>query len=284
MKRIDLTDEYTPKPMTENQERYNKTIKSFKNSKREEEAEKFEQICQWDEKIKEEMIQSHLKFVVRVAEKYLFDGLELDDLVQEGNIGLCTAVEKYDETMWCKFTSFAVKNIQWNILNYISKNLRLLSCSQNAHYVARKLNKVSEVFLQKNEIEWSAQQIAELYKEMYDEVITAKEVQMLFDYDQKHCSIGQGDPGDNDVESSPIETLDKESLKYDIDRVLGTLTEREVNFLSLFFWLHGGTRFTLEEIGERYGYTRERVRQIIEKAIRRLRHTSRNVLLKKHLG
>lgn len=231
------------------------------------------------------MITSHMKFVVSVAKKYLRSNLELEDLIQEGNLGLCEAISHFDTSRWYKFISLAVRYIQWRILTYVMKNRRLIGPSSTKE-ISRwhKLVKLYDDSIKKYWKEPTTEYLSQLYDCLYNEHVSPKDIQRWFDQDQNHLSLSEDDPGDPDAHKELEQELSMDSINTDITRTLNTLTQRERDIIKMTYGLDDGKEMTLDEIGEIVYLTRERVRQIKEKAIRKIRHTSRSRLLQKYLG
>jgi RNA polymerase primary sigma factor len=236
----------------------------------------------------ERLTKANLRFVVSVAKQYQNQGLSLGDLINEGNLGLIKAAQRFDETRGFKFISYAVWWIRQSILQALAEQSRIVRLPLNR---VGSLNKISKTFSeleQKFEREPSPEELAEVL-----EVSTAEVVDTL-KISGRHVSMDapfvQGEENslldvlENDGEDKPDSGLVNESLRKEVQRALSTLTQREADVVTLYFGLNGEHAMTLEEIGEKFNLTRERVRQIKEKAIRRLRHTSRSKALKTYLG
>ncbi|MRT93270.1 RNA polymerase sigma factor RpoD/SigA [Ancylomarina sp. 16SWW S1-10-2] len=253
----------------------------------EEEVELAQRIKKGDQKALEKLTRANLRFVVSVAKQYQNQGLSLPDLINEGNLGLIKAAEKFDETRGFKFISYAVWWIRQSILQALAEQSRIVRLPLNQVGSLNKINKAFSKFEQENERKPSPEELADQLELPADKVADTLRVS------GRHISVDAPfvDGEDNSLldvlinDDSPIadRSLLNESLTKEIDRALATLTERESDIIKLFFGI-GIQEMTLEEIGEKFGLTRERVRQIKEKAIRRLRHTSRSKLLKTYLG
>ena len=239
------------------------------------------------ERAKERLVTANLRFVVSVAKQYQHQGLTLTDLIDEGNIGLVKAAEKFDETRGFKFISYAVWWIRQSILQAIAEQSRIVRLPLNQVGSVNKINRVLNKFEQENERRPSIDEIADKVDLPQDKIEDAMKV------NNRHVSVDAPfiDGEDNSLldilinDDSPMadRTLVLESLRDEINRALLTLNERERNIIEAFFGINQ-PEMTLEEIGDKYGLTRERVRQIKEKAIRRLRHNTKNKLLKTYLG
>ena len=253
----------------------------------EEEVELAQRIKKGDQVALERLTRANLRFVVSVAKQYQNQGLSLPDLINEGNLGLIKAAEKFDETRGFKFISYAVWWIRQSILQALAEQSRIVRLPLNQVGSLNKINKAYSKFEQEYERTPSPEELAdtlELPKEKVSDTLKVS---------GRHVSVDApfSDGEDNSLldvlinsDSPKADTnLMKESLSREIERSLSTLTERERDIIKLFFGI-GVQEMTLEEIGERFGLTRERVRQIKEKAIRRLRHSSRSKLLKAYLG
>jgi len=253
----------------------------------EEEVELAQRIKKGDQAALEKLTRANLRFVVSVAKQYQNQGLSLPDLINEGNLGLIKAAEKFDETRGFKFISYAVWWIRQSILQALAEQSRIVRLPLNQVGSLNKINKAYSKFEQEHERRPSPEELAEQLELPADKVADTLRVS------GRHVSVDAPfvDGEDNSLldvlinndSPSADRVLIDESLSREIDRSLTTLTEREADIIRMFFGI-ACQEMTLEEIGERFGLTRERVRQIKEKAIRRLRHTSRSKLLKTYLG
>ena len=253
----------------------------------EEEVELAQRIKKGDQEALEKLTKANLRFVVSVAKQYQNQGLSLPDLINEGNLGLIKAAEKFDETRGFKFISYAVWWIRQSILQALAEQSRIVRLPLNQVGSLNKINKAFARFEQEHERTPSPEELAtelELPKEKVTDTLRVA---------GRHVSVDApfADGEDNsllDVLVNPDSPnadrgLINESLSTEVDRALETLTDRERDIIKYFFGI-GTSEMTLEEIGEKFDLTRERVRQIKEKAIRRLRHSSRSKLLKSYLG
>ncbi|MCF6241893.1 MAG: RNA polymerase sigma factor RpoD/SigA [Bacteroidales bacterium] len=253
----------------------------------EEEVELAQRIRKGDQEAIEKLTQANLRFVVSVAKQYQNQGLTLPDLINEGNLGLIKAAEKFDETRGFKFISYAVWWIRQSIMQAINEQSRIVRLPLNQVSSLSKYNKAVAEFEQKNQRRPTPEELAKLLDLPKEKVMDTMRVS------GRHVSVDApfADGEDNSLldvlenNDSPVadKELINESLSKEIDRAFSTLTERERLILKLSFGI-GMPEMSLEEIGEKFGLTRERVRQIREKAIRRLRNTSRSNLLKSYLG
>ncbi|SFE34576.1 sigma-70 family RNA polymerase sigma factor [Thermophagus xiamenensis] len=253
----------------------------------EEEVELAQRIKKGDQVALEKLTRANLRFVVSVAKQYQNQGLSLPDLINEGNLGLIKAAEKFDETRGFKFISYAVWWIRQSILQALAEQSRIVRLPLNQVGSLNKINKAYSKFEQEHERKPSPEELAEELD------LPAEKVADTLRVSGRHISVDapfvEGEDNSlldvlvNNDSPNADKTLINESLSREIERALATLTERESDIIKLFFGI-GCQEMTLEEIGERFGLTRERVRQIKEKAIRRLRHTSRSKLLKSYLG
>ena len=247
-----------------------------------------QKIREGDQLSLERLTKANLRFVVSVAKQYQNQGLSLGDLINEGNLGLIKAAQRFDETRGFKFISFAVWWIRQSILQALAEQSRIVRLPLNR---VGSLNKISKTFSdleQKFEREPSPEELAAVLE------ISAAEVVDTLKISGRHVSMDapfvQGEENslldvlENDGEDKPDSGLINDSLRKEVQRALSTLTQREADVITLYFGLNGEHAMTLEEIGEKFNLTRERVRQIKEKAIRRLRHTSRSKALKTYLG
>ncbi len=252
-----------------------------------EEVELAQRIRKGDRKALERLTKANLRFVVSVAKQYQNQGLSLSDLINEGNVGLIKAAEKFDETRGFKFISYAVWWIRQSILQAIAEQSRIVRLPLNQVGSVNKITRALNQFEQENERRPNTREIAErtdIPEEKIDEALQVN---------GRHISVDAPfvDGEDNSLldvmvnDNSPMADLElvKESLNAEIKTALLMLSERERNVITAFFGI-GQPEMTLEEIGTKYGLTRERVRQIKEKAIRRLRSNTKNKMLKTYLG
>jgi RNA polymerase primary sigma factor len=253
-----------------------------------EEVDLAKRIREGDQLALEKLTKANLRFVVSVAKQYQNQGLTLGDLINEGNLGLIKAAQRFDETRGFKFISYAVWWIRQSILQALAEQSRIVRLPLNR---VGSLNKISKTFSeleQKYEREPSPEELAEVLD------VTTSEIVDTMKISGRHVSVDapfiQGEENslldvlENDIEGTPDSSLINDSLRKEVQRALSTLTQREADVIALYFGLNGEHAMTLEEIGEKFSLTRERVRQIKEKAIRRLRHTSRSKALKPYLG
>lgn len=252
-----------------------------------EEVELAQQIKKGDRKALERLTKANLRFVVSVAKQYQNKGLSLPDLINEGNLGLIKAAERYDETRGFKFISYAVWWIRQSILQAIAEQSRIVRLPLNqvgsVNRIARELNK----FEQENERKPSVEEMADRIDLPEEKIAEAMKI------NTHHVSMDApfADGEDNSLldflpntdSPSTDNVLDQESLRTEIGRVLNVLNDREQKVIKAFFGI-GMQEMTLEEIGDKYNLTRERVRQIKEKAIRRLRYNTKSKTLKTYLG
>ncbi|MBI4947897.1 MAG: sigma-70 family RNA polymerase sigma factor [Bacteroidetes bacterium] len=256
----------------------------------EDEVELAKKIKVGDAAALDKMVRANLRFVVSVSKQYQNQGLSLPDLINEGNLGLIKAAQRFDETRGFKFISYAVWWIRQSILQALAEQARIVRLPLNKIGSINKVNKVFSKLEQTFEREPTHEEMAEMLGVLPEEVKDS--VRNI----GKHISmdaplLSSDDDAGNMYEvltsednPKPDGTLLNESLRKEIERALCTLSSREADVLRLYFGLHGGPAQTLEEIGGKFALTRERVRQIKEKAIRRLKHSSRSKLLKAYLG
>jgi len=254
----------------------------------EEEVELAQRIRQGDQLALEKLTKANLRFVVSVAKQYQNQGLKLPDLINEGNVGLVKAAKRFDETRGFKFISYAVWWIRQSILQALAEQSRIVRLPLNKIGSISKINKAFATLEQANQRPPTPEEIsAELD-------MTVSEVKQSLKNSGKHLSMDaplkEGENSSNlyDVVKSgespnPDDSLILESLNTEINRALDTLNAREADVLKLFYGLNGERPMSLEEIGSTFGLTRERVRQIREKGIRKLRSSAKNKVLKNYL-
>jgi len=254
----------------------------------EEEVELAQRIKAGDDRALEKLTNANLRFVVSVAKQYQNQGLTLPDLINEGNLGLIKAAKRFDETRGFKFISYAVWWIRQSILQALAEQSRIVRLPLNKIGSINKINKTFAFLEQSHERPPSAEEIA---KELD---MTINDVKESMKNSGRHVSMDapliEGEDSNlydvlrSGESPNPDRELLHDSLKTEIERALETLTPREADVVRLYFGLGNQHPMTLEEIGETFDLTRERVRQIKEKAIRRLKHTSRSKILKTYLG
>lgn len=286
MRQLKITKSITNRE-SESLEKYLQEIGREEMISVEEEVELAQRIKKGDRKALERLTKANLRFVVSVAKQYQNQGLSLPDLINEGNLGLIKAAEKFDETRGFKFISYAVWWIRQSILQAIAEQSRIVRLPLNQVGSVNKINRMLNKFEQENERRPSIEEISletNLPEDKVDEAMSAN---------TRHVSVDapftEGDEGSlldvlvNDSSPMADRQLVIESLQAEIKQALRMLNERERNVIEAFFGIDG-PEMTLEEIGTKYGLTRERVRQIKEKAIRRLREGTKNKVLKAYLG
>jgi RNA polymerase primary sigma factor len=247
-------------------------------------------IQEGDSRAKERLIVSNLKFVITVAKQYQNQGILFEDLVNEGNLGLIKAAERFDATRGFKFISYAVWWIRQSIMEALANNSRVIRLPSNQISSLYKMNKMFQDFEQKNQRPPTEEEISEIMEE------DVRKISMLLRVSKKHASLdaplGNDDDGNsqtlNDTMSLEDENnieniIEGESLTTDIKSVISTLKIRQREIICMYYGLFGYPKMTLEEIGEYYELTRERVRQIKDSAIKILRHRSRSKILQQHL-
>ena len=268
-------------------ERYLQEIGKEEMVTAEEEVELAQRIKKGDQKALERLTKANLRFVVSVAKQYQNQGLGLADLINEGNMGLIKAAERFDETRGFKFISYAVWWIRQSILQAIAEQSRIVRLPLNQVGSVAKVNRVLSKFEQENERRPSVDEISEridLPEDKIDDALRAQNKHISMD-----APIYEGEDGNmldtmvNDDSPMADYQLLKESLKEEIHSALNGLSDREKSVIEAFYGI-GMPEMTLDEIGSKYGLTRERVRQIKEKAIRRLRNNTYNEVLKTYLG
>lgn len=256
----------------------------------EEETELAKKIKDGDKDALEKLTKANLRFVVSVAKQYQNQGLTLPDLINEGNIGLIKAAQRFDETRGFKFISYAVWWIRQSIMQAIAEQARIVRLPLNKIGNITKVNRTFAELEQLHEREPTIEEVADMLK------ISSKEVKDSLKMSGRHVSVDAplSDDDDsstmidlmsqNDNKHVPDNDLITDSLRSEIERSFSTLSYREAEVLRMYFGINQKAPLTLEEIGEKFDLTRERVRQIKEKALRRLKHTSRCKLLKTYLG
>ena len=254
----------------------------------EEEVELARKIKQGDESALNRLVKANLRFVVSVSKQYQNQGLSLPDLINEGNLGLIKAAQRFDETRGFKFISYAVWWIRQSILQALAEQSRIVRLPLNKIGSINKINKAYAKLEQQLEREPTADEVAVTMDLMPQEVFetlrnSGRHVSMDAPLSINDEGGSMYDVMEEKDSLSPDKELLIDSLRQEIERSLNTLTTREADVVRLYFGLNGTTSLTLEEIGARFDLTRERVRQIKEKAVRRLKHTSRSKLLKTYL-
>ncbi|MGN0233096.1 MAG: RNA polymerase sigma factor RpoD/SigA [Bacteroidaceae bacterium] len=253
----------------------------------EEEVELTQRIRRGDREALDKLVRSNLRFVVSVAKQYQNQGLTLPDLINEGNVGLIKAAEKFDETRGFKFISYAVWWIRQSILQALAEQSRIVRLPLNQVGAVSRINKVITKFEQEHERKPSAEELSEMIGELPEKIRDSMRA------NGRHLSMdaplaeSEGNTlleimSDADTPSTDRQMMDV-SLTTEIERVLNTLDEREKAIVKMCFGINHG-EMTLEEISATFGLTRERVRQIKEKALHKLRHSDKNKLLQEYLG
>ena len=269
-------------------EKYLEEIGGFSPLPPAEEIELTRRIRKGESTALDKLVKANLRFVISVAKEYQGQGLPLQDLISEGNLGLIKAAQRFDETRGFKFISYAVWWIRQSILQALAEQSRVVRLPLNRVGAINKVGRVLEKLEKRYGREPSMAEVADTM-EMSD-----YEVADVLKTSARHLSLDEPfkeEEGNNlldvlesDRYAPPDDTLMQESLKEEIDKVLVTLKPREAELIRLYFGLEGDRPLTLEEIGEHFKLTRERVRQIKEKALRRMRHRSRLEPLRKYLG
>ena len=289
MRQLKITQSITNRRESESLEKYFQEINKINLLLPDEEISLVKKIKQGDQGALEKLIKANLRFVVSVAKQYQNQSLSLNDLINEGNIGLVKAAHKFDETRGFKFISYAVWWIRQSIMQALSENSRIVKIPVSLSGTISKIKKVSSGLEQKYEREPTDEELAEVLE------MTTKEINGALSSVSKQVSFDAPIGGD-DENSSLLDVIenenaakvdanlsDIESLKVEIERTLNSLSYREQEVIKMTFGIGGKEQMTLQEIGEYLGLTRERVRQIKEKGIRKLRYTSRSKLLAQFL-
>jgi RNA polymerase primary sigma factor len=287
MRQLKITKQVTNRE-TASLDKYLQEIGKVELITADEEVELAKRIKQGDKLALEKLTKANLRFVVSVSKQYQNQGLSLPDLINEGNMGLIKAAQRFDETRGFKFISYAVWWIRQSILQALAEQSRIVRLPLNKIGSINKINKAYAHLEQELEREPKPQEIAKYLE------ITVNEVKESMKNNGRHVSMdapllsdeetNMYDVLKNDEGVTPETELLYDSLRKEIDRAVSTLTPREADVIRLYFGLGGSHPMTLEEIGEKFDLTRERVRQIKEKAIRRLKHASRSKILKTYLG
>lgn len=287
MRQLKITKQVTNRE-TASLDKYLQEIGKVNLITAEEEVALAQRIRQGEQGALEKLTKANLRFVVSVSKQYQNQGLSLPDLINEGNLGLIKAAQRFDETRGFKFISYAVWWIRQSILQALAEQSRIVRLPLNKIGAINKINKAFSQLEQAYEREPNPDEIADLLE------ISEGEVKDSLRNSGRHVSMDapiiQGEETNmydvlrNDDGSTPETGLLYDSLRKEIDRAISTLTLREADVIRYYFGLNGEHALTLEEIGEKFYLTRERVRQIKEKAIRRLKHTSRSKILKTYLG
>jgi RNA polymerase primary sigma factor len=284
---VKITKQYTNRE-SQSLDKYLQEIGKVDLLNPEEEIELAKRIKKGDQKALEKLTKANLRFVVSVAKQYQNQGLSLGDLINEGNLGLIKAAKRFDETRGFKFISYAVWWIRQSILQALAEQSRIVRLPLNRVGALNKIGKAFSTLEQEFEREPSASELAEeLDMSLFEVADTLK-------ISGRHLSMdapfAQGEDNrlldviQDERQPAPDSILMDESLKEEVQRALATLSDREAEVIRLYFGLQREHSLTLEEIGEKFSLTRERVRQIKEKAIRRLRHASRSKALRAYLG
>ncbi|HEY9082470.1 MAG: RNA polymerase sigma factor rpoD [Flavobacteriales bacterium BRH_c54] len=289
MRQLKITQQVTNRE-TISLEKYLQDISKLDMITADEEVELARKIKAGDMNALEKLVRANLRFVISVSKQYQNQGLTLPDLINEGNIGLIKAAERFDETRGFKFISYAVWWIRQSILQAIAEQARIVRLPLNKIGNISKINKAFTSLEQFHEREPSVEEIADLLD------ITTNEVSDFLKISGRHISVDaplsdNEDSGsmldlmsDENVLNSPDKELTNESLRSEIERSLSTLSPREATVLKMYYGIGYKNPLTLDEIGRSLDLTRERVRQIKEKSLRRLKQTSRSNLLRPFLG
>ena len=288
MRQLKITKSITNR-VSESLEKYLQEIGKVDLVTAEEEVTLAQRIKQGDQLALEKLVKANLRFVVSVAKQYQHNGLSLNDLINEGNVGLVKAAQKFDETKGFKFISYAVWWIRQSIMQALAEQSRLVRLPLNKVGSLSKINRAFSELEQKFEREPTPEELAEILDLAPDEIKNTLSVS------SRHVSVDAPfDDGENSslldvLENRDVERTDEKldyshSLKVETERTLATLTERERDVIKLFFGIGVPYAMTLEDIGEEFGLTRERVRQIKDNAINKLRSSTRNKALKAYLA
>ena len=287
MKQLKITKQITNRE-SQSLEKYFQEISKVDMITAEEEVELARRIREGDQVALEKLAKANLRFVVSVAKQYQNSSMTLGDLINEGNLGLIKAASRFDETRGFKFISYAVWWIRQSIMQALAEQSRIVRLPLNR---VSSLNKISKTFSeleQRYQRDPSEDELAEVLEISSDEVAENMRMQNRQVSMDAPFVTGEGNSLLDVLEDDQIESTDNElmvdSLRREVQRALSTLSSREADVISCYYGLNGSQAMTLEEIGDQYGLTRERVRQIKEKATKRLRHSSRSKMLKAYLG
>lgn len=289
MRQLKITKQITNRE-TESLDKYLQEISKFDLITAEEEVELARRVREGDQRALNRLTKANLRFVISVSKQYQNQGLSLSDLINEGNLGLIKAAQRFDETRGFKFISYAVWWIRQSILQAIAEHARIVRLPLNKIGSINKVNKAFSRLEQEFERAPSNEELADELE------VSVKDVNRSLKIAGRHISMDA--PLKSDDESSnnmyevfasdhvakPDEDIMQESLKEEIERSLATLLPREADVIKLYYGIDERYPLTLEEIGEKFGLTRERVRQVKEKALRKLKQRSRSKLLKDYLG
>lgn len=287
MRQLKISQQIT-KRESKSLEKYLQDVSKEEMITAEEEVELAIKIQNGDENALNRLVRANLRFVISVAKQYQNTGLTLEDLINEGNLGLIEAAKRYDHTKGFKFISYAVWWIRQSILKAAADNSRTIRLPHNRLGEIQKISKASNEFEQKNERTPTADELSDL-----TEMDVAK-VEMSLKMSKKQVSIDAPMSNDDDNNSlvsvlensdtpDPSDNLLQESLSQDLERTLSYLKGMEAEVIRLFYGLGGSSEMTLEEIGNTFGLTRERIRQIKERGLRRLRRVSAQTNLQTYL-
>lgn len=287
MRQLKISQQIT-KRESKSLEKYLQDVSKEEMITAEEEVELAIKIQSGDERALNRLVRANLRFVISVAKQYQNTGLTLEDLINEGNLGLIEAAKRYDHTKGFKFISYAVWWIRQSILKAAADNSRTIRLPHNRLGEIQKISKASNEFEQKNERTPTAEELSDL-----TEMDVAK-VEMSLKMSKKQVSIDAPMSNDDDNNSlvsvlensdtpDPADSLLQESLSQDLERTLAYLKGMEAEVIRLFYGLGGASEMTLEEIGNTFGLTRERIRQIKERGLRRLRRVSNQTNLQTYL-
>ncbi|GAB4249676.1 MAG: RNA polymerase sigma factor RpoD/SigA [Vicingaceae bacterium] len=287
MRQLKITQQIT-KRESRSLEKYLQEVSREEMITAEEEVELAQRIKEGDDRALDRLVRANLRFVISVAKQYQNTGLTLEDLINEGNLGLIEAAKRYDHTKGFKFISYAVWWIRQSILKAAADNSRTIRLPHNRLGEIQKINKASSEFEQQYEREPTPEELAEILEMELDKVENSLQMS------KKQASLDAPMANDednnslisvitNDTTPSPTDTLIQESLSTDIERTLSYLKGMEAEVIRLFYGLSGRKEMTLEEIGNNFGLTRERIRQIKERGLRRLRRLSRTNNLQTYL-
>jgi RNA polymerase primary sigma factor len=289
MRQLKISQTITNRRESQSLEKYFQEISKVDLLTLDEEVELAQRIRKGDKQALDKLTKANLRFVVSVAKQYQNRSLSLNDLINEGNVGLVKAAQKFDETRGFKFISYAVWWIRQSIMQALAEQSRIVRLPLNRTGALSKINKAFSELEQRFEREPTPEELADVLEMNPQEISNtlsagARQISVDAPFVEGESNSLLDVLEDGQVEDTDHEVSYRDSLRKETDRTLGTLTDREQQVIKMFFGIGGGHAMSLEQIGEELGLTRERVRQIKEKAIKKLRNSNRSKLLAEYLG